>query len=891
VQFGKLRLRAILALLVLSISLPLGLFAGMFIMRYANEQRALVEQRNVETARAVSVAVDQHIESARSALQVLAASTLLDVPDRVAFTQVALRLVPTQPGWYAVLLVHPSGAVMADTALDADESPSFTTAGWVSEVTSTKRPAVSGLFEDARAGGHFYVVAVPVVRGDEVRAVLAAQIRSTSLSHILRQQSAPPNGVITIVDGAQTVVARTRRESQFVGTTTALDFQTVAARMREATWRTTTLDGVPAYASLSRSSSSGWSVAIGMPAAELDGPIRSSVLGLGVTAALILGIGLVGAFVLSRFIVKAMTDASAAARALARGEAVSPVSSRIVEAEELSTGLLEAGAILDARIRERDQALLAERAARSASEKDEARLAVTLRSIGDAVITTDPAGQVTMLNPVAQALTGWNEAEAIGRPIGTVFHIVQEETRKHVGNPVSKAFREGRVAGLASHTLLLARDGREIPIEDSAAPIRSADGSLIGIVVVFRDASERREAERHRQEMLDREQEARRAAEALSRSKDEFVATVSHELRTPLNAIFGWVRLLRSGSLNPAQYTHALEVVERNTRAQAQLIEDLLDMSRVVTGHLRLDVKKVELPGVVQAAIDAVRPAAAARDLVISLEMDPAVQPVSGDPDRLQQIIWNLLTNSVKFTDKGGRIDVSLRVDGADAVLRVQDTGIGIAPELLPHIFERFRQGVSSASRTHGGLGIGLALVRHIAGMHGGSVVAGSEGEGKGSTFTLRLPMMAARSAAENPATPGAGDSSERVGARRALSEVNVLVVDDDRDARELISTALRHAGAIVSSASSVHEALERIRTAAPQAIVSDIAMPGGTGYDLLREVRGSPRLAAIPAIALTAYGRVEDRERALSAGFNFHVTKPVDPHHLVEIVSTALQR
>jgi CheY-like chemotaxis protein/two-component sensor histidine kinase len=330
--------------------------------------------------------------------------------------------------------------------------------------------------------------------------------------------------------------------------------------------------------------------------------------------------------------------------------------------------------------------------------------------------------------------------------------------------------------------------------------------------------------------------------------------------------------------------------VERNTRAQAQLIEDLLDMSRVVTGHLRLDVRKVELPGVIQAAIDAVRPAAAARDLAISLDVDPAVRPISGDPDRLQQIIWNLLTNSVKFTDKGGRIDITLKAEDTDAVLRVKDTGMGMSPELLPHVFERFRQGVSSASRVHGGLGIGLALVRHIAEMHGGSVIAESEGEGQGSTFTLRIPMMTARTAQEMPAL-AAGGAVQSTGSSVALREVSVLVIDDDQDARDLIATTLRHAGAIVSSAASVHEALDRMRTTVPQAVVSDIAMPSGTGYDLIREIRRMPQLANIPAIALTAYGRVEDRERALAAGFNFHVTKPVDPHHLVQIVSRALQR
>ena len=888
-HFGKLRLRAILALLVLTTSVPLGLFAGILIVRSSHEQRALVEQRNVETARAVSVAVDQHVESARAALQALAATDLLTDPDRLTFNEAALRLIPTQPGWYAVLLVHPSGAVMADTALGNNDIPSFTTADWVRRVLSSKQPAVSSLFQDATAGGYFFVVAVPVMRGGEVRSILAAQIRSTSLSEILRRQSAPPNGVMTVLDAVPVVMARTRGEAQFINKAPSRDFQAFAATTSEGSWRSTTLEGTPGYSSMSRSPVTGWTVAIAIPAAEMEAPIRYSVLALVLVGALILGIGVACALVLSSFIVAAMSGASAAARALARGESVAALPSRIVEAEELSTGLLEAASILDARIRERDQALLAERVARSASEKDEARLSVTLRSIGDAVITADPAGHITLLNPVAQALTGWTEAAAIGQPVEHVFHIVQEGTRRPVENPVSKVFREGRIVGLANHTVLLSRDGRETPIEDSAAPIRAADGSLIGIVLVFRDASERREAERRKQAVLDREQEARRAAETLSRSKDEFVATVSHELRTPLNAIFGWVRLLRSGNLNDTQHAHALEVIERNTRAQAQLIEDLLDMSRVVTGHLRLDMRRLELPAVIQAAVDAVKPASEAKEIEIGIELDANVGPILGDPDRLQQIVWNLLTNSVKFTNKGGRIDVSLTAVGSDAVLRVKDNGIGMSAELLPHIFERFRQGASSASRAHGGLGIGLALVDHLVEMHGGTVEAHSDGDGQGSTFTLRMPTLGTRAVTEKPALSGI-DASGVAHGSGALAGVNIVVVDDDKDARDLISTTLAHAGANVLPASSMAEALNTLQSAAPQALVSDIAMPNGTGYELIRAIRLVPHLAKIPAIALTAFGRVEDRERALAAGFNYHITKPVDPDHLVRAIVTALR-
>lgn len=890
VRFGKMRLRAILALLVLTTTVPLGLFAAVLIARSSHEQRTLVERRNVETARAVSVAIDQHVESARSALEALAATEFFEAPDRATFNEVARRLVPTQPGWYAILLIHPSGAVIADTALGPEATPSFTTADWVRAVLSTKEAAVSNLFADPDANGYFFVVAVPVMRSGEVRSVLAAQIRSKSLSDILRRQSAPPNGVIALMDGSSHIMARTRNEEKFVGRLPSADYQAAAARMSEGSWRSTMLEGVVAYSSMSRSPITGWTVGIGIPATDMQRSIRNSMLALGLVGALILMVGVVCALVLSTFIVRALSSAATAARALARGEPVITTPSRIVEADELSTELLEAAGILDARIRERDQALLAERVARSASEKDQARLAVTLRSIGDAVITTDPAGCITMLNPVAQTLTGWTEEQAAGQPVGTVFNIVHDETREPMASPVARVLREGGIAGLASHTLLIARGGRETPVEDSAAPIRAADGGLIGIVVVFRDASERREAERRRRAILQGEQEARREAESLSRSKDEFVATVSHELRTPLNAIFGWVRLLRSGNLSESQSAHALEVVERNTRAQAQLIEDLLDMSRVVTGHLRVDMRRVELAQVMQAATDAVRPACAAKELTLSLDIDSDVGPISGDPSRLQQIVWNLLTNSVKFTPKGGRIGVSLSTQGSDAVLRVSDTGIGIAADLLPHVFDRFRQGASSASRAHGGLGIGLALVRHLTEMHGGTVVAESEGDGHGATFTVRVPMLGTRALAEQPSL-GPADSlldGARIG---SLSDVNILVVDDDADARDLISTALRHAGGDVTPAASSQDAIAFLRTNTPHVIVSDIAMPNGTGYDLVRQVRTMPHVADIPAIALTAYGRLEDRERALSAGFNFHIVKPVEPLNLVRAVAAAVGR
>jgi signal transduction histidine kinase/DNA-binding response OmpR family regulator len=391
--------------------------------------------------------------------------------------------------------------------------------------------------------------------------------------------------------------------------------------------------------------------------------------------------------------------------------------------------------------------------------------------------------------------------------------------------------------------------------------------------------------------LFESERIARAAAEQAARIKDEFLATISHELRTPLNAIVGWVSVLQSSSARPADVQRAVDVIKRNAQAQAQLIEDLLDMSRVVTGHLRLDMRRVDLASVTRTAVEAVKPSAEGKDISIALDLPPNLGPITGDPDRLQQIIWNLLTNSVKFTPSGGHIRVSLRVEGSDAVLQVSDTGLGIGAELLPHVFERFRQGVSSASRSHGGLGIGLALVRHLTEMHGGTVVAASDGEDRGSTFTVRFPMLGPRAVLDREALSPRDTGALLEDANHVLAGLNILVVDDDADARDLVTVTLRQAGAQVTPASSAREALESLGTDVPHVLVSDIAMPNGTGYELVQQIRTTPRWAQLPAIALTAYDRPEDRERSLKAGFDFHVGKPVDPQYLIHVVVSAAGR
>ncbi|HEX5751576.1 MAG TPA: ATP-binding protein [Archangium sp.] len=388
-------------------------------------------------------------------------------------------------------------------------------------------------------------------------------------------------------------------------------------------------------------------------------------------------------------------------------------------------------------------------------------------------------------------------------------------------------------------------------------------------------------------------QERDRAEEA-NRAKDEFLATVSHELRTPLTAILGWTSILRTSTLTPEKQTRALETVERSARAQAQIVDDLLDISRIVAGRMRLDMQPVKLAPVVEAALDAVRPAAAARNVQLEPQLEAGVGSVQGDAQRLQQVAWNLLTNAIKFTPDGGQVTARLRCVEGHVELQVTDSGKGIDPAFLPHVFERFRQGDGSSTRRYGGLGLGLAIVRHLVELHGGTVQAHSEGEGRGSTFTMRLPLIAARP--PEGASPGISSmlpDPSLAAYLPDLSGVRVLVVDDEQGTRELLRALLEERGAVVSSASSAAEALEQLQRAPPDLLVSDIGMPDADGYTFIRQVRALPpaRGGQVPAAALTAYTRLEDRTRALSAGFHVYVPKPVDPIELVMALANLINR
>lgn len=388
-------------------------------------------------------------------------------------------------------------------------------------------------------------------------------------------------------------------------------------------------------------------------------------------------------------------------------------------------------------------------------------------------------------------------------------------------------------------------------------------------------------------------QKERARAEEANRAKDLFLSTLSHELRTPLTAILGWTRMLRTSTLSPEKREKGLETIDRNARAQVALIEDILDLSRIVTGKLRLELQPVELVSVIEAAIDTVRPAIDARNIRLQFALDPDAAIVIGDPNRLQQVVWNLLTNAAKFTPRGGRIQVWLRREASHVEITVADNGQGIDPALLPFVFDRFRQSDSSTTRSLGGLGLGLAIVKHLLELHGGTIHAASAGEGQGATFLVRIPVAPLRSPDLPTIEPSLSAESRDLECPPEIAGLKVLVVDDERDVRDWVSALLEHCNAVVFTAASAAEALAALRSHQPDVIVSDIGMPGEDGYTLIKKIRALAPAdgGGTPAIALTAYARMEDRTRAMVAGFNMHVAKPIEPTELLITIANLTGR
>jgi len=425
-----------------------------------------------------------------------------------------------------------------------------------------------------------------------------------------------------------------------------------------------------------------------------------------------------------------------------------------------------------------------------------------------------------------------------------------------------------------------------------ASPGRAADGQpdhaqqpdeLTRTLAELREANQQLVAAGVRmQELADDAQRARDEAEAANHAKDEFLAALSHELRTPLNAILGWIHILRNRAMTGVAAERALEIVERNAKLQSQLIADLLQVSQIISGRLRLEVEGVDLAPLLQTSIDALRPAADAKSIVLESHIQPDVRQVLADPTRVQQILWNVLSNAVKFTPPDGRVDVTLKQDGSTAEISIRDSGVGIEPDFLPHVFDRFRQGDGSFHRAFGGLGLGLTIVRELMELHGGTVHGVSAGPGQGSTFTLRFPI---------PALIANRNSVRRIDRASWLREVRVLVVEDEPDSRDLMVALLTSNGATVTAVSTTREAVAQLNGHRQDLLIADIGLPDEDGYELIRQVRNLESTNGLPAVALTAYAQAGDRDRALAAGFQLHIAKPVHPAEFVHTVGELAHR
>ncbi len=510
-------------------------------------------------------------------------------------------------------------------------------------------------------------------------------------------------------------------------------------------------------------------------------------------------------------------------------------------------------------------------------------------SARDGILILNAASlKITDVNPFMMELLGYSRDEFVGKELWEIGLFSDKEASQ-------QAFRELQLKGYLRYENL---------------PLQTTDGKLREVEFVsnvydedrhpviqcnIRDITDRKQAEAERRALLASAQAARAEADTANSIKDQFLATVSHELRTPLTSILGWSQMLITGKLDEPESKRALETILRNARAQKEIIDDLLDISRIITGKLRLDVSSVEMNRVIEGVVEGVRPAADARNIQLQTKIDPRTGPISGDPERLQQIIWNLLSNAIKFTPEGGRVDVRLARSDSQVEITIRDTGQGIDPELLLHVFDRFRQFDSSSRRRHGGLGLGLSIVRQLVALHGGTVTAESAGAGAGTTFKVMLPVTRAQPDISKTVkvSPTIRDGSNATESEPSLDGLRVLVVDDERDAREFVAAALMVRGAEVVSLGSAVEALAEMERRPFDLLLSDIGMPEMDGYWLIDKVRRLPvqRGGKIPAVALTAYAGIEDRRQVLLAGYQLHISKPVEPGELTSMVASLAER
>ena len=843
--------------------LPVVVFSGWLALSISDERRGAVRRELQDTARGLAAAVDRELSNNVSTLKILATSRNLERGDFALFYGDARRRLETQRSWMAVTLAEPDGRRILNTFVPfgdppepVDERESFTRA------VSSGLPAVSGLQAGPRTGDPGYLVRLPVFRDVSLLYVLSASVSPGSMRDILAEQKLPDQWSASVVDAHGRILAQYPGHAEALGRRSALAV-TAGGITRSGDWhRGTDMQGQSVYFANGRTGTAGWTVVVAVPTAVVENPFWRS-LGTVVMGGIgFLLLSVLAATILGRRITRPLRALSASAYDLCSGRMTTHPHSPVSEIDSMADALLTAGF----------QRAEGERILRDREERLRAIIDRTIAGIAQ----VDLEGRFALAN------------DRLCEMVGRSREQVLVSRLEHFLHPADAAEGRGLLADIIEtgqsqtrELRLLHLDGTAVWASVSVSSIREDGQPAFGILVAL-DVTDRKRAEAERAELLGREQRARADAERANRAKDEFLATLSHELRTPLNALRLWSGVLRQRPLDQATLARGIDTIDRNAALQAQLIDDLLDISRIASGKLRLEMGPIELQAVIESAVETVRATAEAKHLTLARSLDPEVEPVIGDATRLQQVMWNLLSNALKFTPVGGRIDIRLRRRGEDAEVTVQDSGQGIAPALLPHIFDRFRQGDSSSTRPQGGLGLGLAIARQLVELHRGTIAAESPGEGGGTTFTVTLPLTAhtrpwyRRDAALEVAEP-AGD---------LLRNLTVLVVDDDADAREALSMSLAGSGAHVSTAASVAEAMAEAARHWPALLVSDIGMPGEDGISLIQRMRLlEAARGRIRAVALTAYAGEEDRRRIIDAGYDLHVPKPVNAGTLIALL------
>jgi PAS domain S-box-containing protein len=537
-------------------------------------------------------------------------------------------------------------------------------------------------------------------------------------------------------------------------------------------------------------------------------------------------------------------------------------------------------------------AVIGDISARKQAEEATRRLEFHVESSPLAVVEWDTDFRVSRWSASAERLFGWKAEEVLGKHVNEWRFVFADDVDAVA--LVTNRQREGVEVQGVTRNRNYTREGSILYCEWYNSVLHDERGKLVSVLSLVLDVTARQSAEEERAASLVRERDARKHAEEADRLKDEFLATLSHELRTPLTSILGWASMIRNGEVEGSNASRAIETIERNARSQARLIDDLLDVSRIITGNLRLDLHPLNLAPIVEAALDALRPTADVKGMKLQTHFEPGQCLVKGDPHRLRQVIWNLLSNAIKFTPRHGSVSIDLTCVESTARLSVSDTGDGISPEFLPYVFDRFRQAEGSISRKQGGLGLGLAVARHLVELHGGTIRAESAGIGEGAVFTVDLPLAQER---RDPAR--AEERRREVERRRSrmgavrLDGVHVLLVEDDDDSRKLLGTMLKRYGARVTSTKSAAEALAVFERELPDVLISDIGMPDQDGYELMRKLRALPpeRGGNTPAIALTGYASRKDRERALNTGYQQHMAKPIEQADMIKAIAALVGR